>query len=179
MIGFIYKYTNEKGCSYIGQTIHLKRRKKTHTRNGRFLNCNYQVIDSATDKQSLNFLEKHYIQLHKSHVSFGGYNLTLGGNGGKTKGMTGKKHTSKTKSKMSMSSLQTRPWSIESGRHMGKLNIGKKTGSRPERNQKIKEALLGKPKLKVTCRCGYRCDAANMKRWHSPKCERQQNGNKN
>ena len=46
--------------------------------------------------------------------------------------------------------------------------------------QRLSNALIGRPKVRVTCpHCEYQSDAANMKRWHLSKCKGAPNGNQN
>jgi hypothetical protein len=63
-----------------------------------FDNFLYEEIDTAIDKQSLDLLEKHYIQIHDSNTPERGYNLTVGGPGI----MEGRKHTMLSKQRMSV-----------------------------------------------------------------------------
>ena len=95
--GVIYTYTNNiNGKIYVGQTVNPNSRKLNYLQEmnksgGRTINYamkkygienfTYKVIDHATDKESLDFLERHYIQRLSSHVSKQGYNMTPGGFG--------------------------------------------------------------------------------------------------
>ncbi len=95
--GVIYTYTNNtNGKKYVGQTINPTSRKQDYLReiktdDGRAINLamkidgidkfSYKIIDHATDQEALNFLEQHYIQFFRSHVTQNGYNQTFGGLG--------------------------------------------------------------------------------------------------
>ena len=103
MIGYIYSIINNKTKErYVGQTIDLERRKKEHFKDlesNKHLNkklqsawnkygknnfsFEYQKYDLA-NKDELNSLEKAFIQQYNSY--YNGYNLTLGGDGGNTRG---------------------------------------------------------------------------------------------
>lgn len=103
MVGYIYSIINNKTKErYVGQTIDLERRKKEHFKdleNNKHLNkklqsawnkygknnfsFEYQKYDLA-NKDELNILEKAFIQQYDSY--YNGYNLTLGGDGGNTRG---------------------------------------------------------------------------------------------
>lgn len=103
MIGYIYSIINNKTKErYVGQTIDLERRKKEHFKDlesNKHLNkklqsawnkygknnfsFEYQKYDLA-NKDELNILEKAFIQQYDSY--YNGYNLTLGGDGGNTRG---------------------------------------------------------------------------------------------
>lgn len=103
MVGYIYSIINNKTKErYVGQTIDLERRKKEHFKDlesNKHLNkklqsawnkygknnfsFEYQKYDLA-NKDELNILEKAFIQQYDSY--YNGYNLTLGGDGGNTRG---------------------------------------------------------------------------------------------
>ena len=103
MVGYIYSIINNKTKErYVGQTIDLERRKKEHFKDlesNKHLNkklqsawnkygknnfsFEYQKYDLA-NKDELNSLEKAFIQQYNSY--YNGYNLTLGGDGGNTRG---------------------------------------------------------------------------------------------
>lgn len=103
MVGYIYSIINNKTKErYVGQTIDLERRKKEHFKdlesnkhlNKKLQNAwnkygknnfsfEYQKYDLA-NKDELNILEKAFIQQYDSY--YNGYNLTLGGDGGNTRG---------------------------------------------------------------------------------------------
>jgi len=95
----IYKVINKiNGKCYIGKTTKsLESRKQKHLKNVRkgtatkFYNAirkygvdnfTWEVLDSSTDTESLNLLEKKYILECDSFSS--GYNMTTGGDGGDT-----------------------------------------------------------------------------------------------
>ena len=97
--GYIYKYTSPSGKCYIGQTINsLKERAKSLVNGNGYKKCtvfwkaiqkygwnNFKVeILEEVDVNLLNEREKYYISLFDS-VAPKGYNLTSGGETGKTK----------------------------------------------------------------------------------------------
>ena len=100
MIGIIYKYTDPKGLSYIGQTIDEERRRKEFldlrvNYSGNKINegrrkykpenftyeilerCEYETIKDAL--VDLNSKESYYIGKYDTYVN--GYNMTMGGEG--------------------------------------------------------------------------------------------------
>lgn len=92
--GIIYKATNLiNNKIYIGQTrLKLKNRIKGHIdcktsvlskalwKYG-FDNFKWKIIDSAQNKQELNYKEYYYINLYNSYYKTGnGYNIAIGGN---------------------------------------------------------------------------------------------------
>lgn len=76
---YIYKATNKKtGDFYIGQTKCLKTRKQTHDQSV-FAKANpntieWEVLDTAENREELNELERYYIKKLKPH-----YNIREGG----------------------------------------------------------------------------------------------------
>lgn len=100
MEGIIYKWQNKiNNKTYIGQTIHPKKRYNQHKNGERadkqyidraikkygVENFDYNVIDRLTAntkeelREKLDRQEIHYISLYGSHISKNGYNITLGG----------------------------------------------------------------------------------------------------
>lgn len=103
MFGYIYKIiNNENQKIYIGQTLDINRRKKEHfddLKNNNHVNYKLQNDWNSfgenafsftyekyeiNEKQDLNILEQTMIQKYDSF--YNGYNLTLGGDGGNTRG---------------------------------------------------------------------------------------------
>jgi len=98
--GIIYKCTNlVNGKVYIGQTVRsLKERIKDHiqsSKNPKSVfhyaikkygdNFSWDIIDSAIDKEELDYKEKYWINQYKSYAStHKGYNVHEGGTGGNT-----------------------------------------------------------------------------------------------
>lgn len=97
--GYIYKYTSPSGKCYIGQTINsLKERAKSLINGNGYKKCtvfwkaikkygwsNFKVeILEEVKVDLLNDKEKYYILLFNSLIP-NGYNLTIGGESGKTK----------------------------------------------------------------------------------------------
>jgi group I intron endonuclease len=116
----IYKHTNiVSGKSYIGYTnktieerwkIHLQRSKNNYKwkfdkalRKYPENSWNHEILCECDTLKEANQKEIEMISVYKSYKY--GYNSTLGGDGGRTKGMTGKKHSEKTKEKMRRSRL--------------------------------------------------------------------------
>lgn len=113
----IYKITRrETGQSYIGLSANSRKRRNTHwwiankkhpvlfqlihraiAKHGRDA-FDFEVIASALDYPSALVLEVDLIQQWSTHVSKGGYNLTLGG-----EGKLGRKHSAETRGKISAS----------------------------------------------------------------------------
>lgn len=114
--GIIYKATNKvNGKVYIGQTIRtLEKRKQEHFQNSKsntkryyfqsaiskygFENFEWEVIDEADNKKSLNDKEIYWIDFYRSHTMEFGYNLTLGGEFGKITGESEERRIRKSKS---------------------------------------------------------------------------------
>ena len=100
MVG-IYKIENKvNGKVYIGQSIDIKTRWKCHisylnngTHNNKHLqsawdkygkeNFNFNVVEKC-DVEDLNEREIYWIDKYDSYINKNGYNLTLGGDGGRT-----------------------------------------------------------------------------------------------
>ena len=100
MVG-IYKIENKvNGKVYIGQSIDIKTRWKCHisylnnnTHNNKHLqsawdkygkeNFSFNVVEEC-DVEDLNEREIYWINKYNSYINKNGYNLTLGGDGGRT-----------------------------------------------------------------------------------------------
>lgn len=100
MVG-IYKIENKvNGKVYIGQSIDIKTRWKCHinylnngTHNNKHLqsawnkygkeNFSFNIIEEC-DVEDLNEREIYWIDKYDSYINKNGYNLTLGGDGGRT-----------------------------------------------------------------------------------------------
>lgn len=94
-IYYIYKATNKiNGKVYIGKTYDFLKRKEEHLkdRRGNSIfhraidkygadNFEWEIVDSTTQSERINLLEKYYIQQYDSYKS-NGYNMTKGGDGG-------------------------------------------------------------------------------------------------
>lgn len=95
MKGIIYMYTSPNGKKYIGQTWNNERRKSDHRNSSKktvfnyaikkygFYNFKYEILHSnIKTQQELDSLEILEIQNHNS-IAPNGYNVALGGCGGK------------------------------------------------------------------------------------------------
>lgn len=96
--GYIYKYTSPSNKSYIGQTINSLAERAKNITSGigykkcslfwkaitkySFTNFNVEIIETAPVER-LNELEKYYINKFNT-LAPNGYNLTIGGESGKT-----------------------------------------------------------------------------------------------
>jgi hypothetical protein len=141
-MGYIYKITNkENGMMYIGQTIDLKNRWKSHMKknsNCLYLkraiekygcdNFKFEIICICFD-EALNQCEIEYIKRYNTLVP-NGYNLKSGGN-------SGGKHHQETKDKIS-NTLKGKPQKHPPAQ-LGKPHT-------EEVKRKISEALKGRPK---------------------------------
>lgn len=98
---YIYVYTNKiNGHQYVGQTNNLKLRfnghksdsynKNSHSYNYPLHaairkygidNFEFKVLEEVETQEKANEREKFWIKEKKSHVSFGGYNISFGGGG--------------------------------------------------------------------------------------------------
>jgi group I intron endonuclease len=136
--GVIYKVTNlVNDKRYIGKSVDFKNRLYNHLSNARknsgyalhnairkygLENFNWTIIDEAYSEDELNDKEIFWIDYYKSFRDFGlGYNLTLGGDGGKLSEETkrkigianggensswfGKNHSEETKKKIGMGQI--------------------------------------------------------------------------
>lgn len=97
---YIYVYTNKiNGHQYVGQTNSLNKRynghlsdsynKNSHSynyplscaiRKYGIKNFDYEVLEEVSTREEANEREIYWIDKLKSHVSHGGYNISLGGN---------------------------------------------------------------------------------------------------
>lgn len=139
--GIIYKATNIiNGKMYIGQTIKgLSVRKNIHLNTAKRKNCmsyfhrsiikygpenfDWNIICNCTSRTELNKMEIWYINEFNTFKP-NGYNLTLGGGG-----ISGWKHTEKTKEKQSIAKI-------------GDKNPMKQ----PEAREKVRNKLTGRTK---------------------------------
>lgn len=98
---FIYIYTNKiNGHQYIGQTNNLQNRFRGHKsdsfnpnshsynyplhnaiRKYGLENFSFEVLESNLTQEQANEREKYWIAEKKSHISYGGYNISFGGEG--------------------------------------------------------------------------------------------------
>lgn len=103
MRGYIYSIINNStGQRYVGKTVNINKRKNDHfnkLRNNKHINqklqnawnkygeenfsFSYEIYDDITEKE-LNLLEIQNIEKYNSF--YDGYNLTIGGDGGNTRG---------------------------------------------------------------------------------------------
>lgn len=161
----IYKATNHlNGSAYVGVDSAWPKRKEQHLkaafnpvsqsysyvfhkalRKYGSENFSWDVVYSSKDHQhTLNVMESRFIQECNSHYIYGnGYNMTLGGDGGATKGMTGKHHND------------------ESKRLIAKKKLGKKNGPR---SQDIRKRIGDKLRGKKTGPQNPECVAARAKK---------------
>lgn len=98
---YIYLYTNKiNQHQYVGQTNNLQKRfnghksdsynKKSHSydyplhraiRKYGLENFDFSVLEEVKTREEANEREQYWIQKYKTHVSQGGYNISLGGEG--------------------------------------------------------------------------------------------------
>lgn len=163
---YIYKITNKaNGKIYIGKHIGENLNVYFNSKLNRALNGSNQsphlfnairkygpdkfVIESLvrpTDKTQMDLLEKFFIRTEDSQNSKIGYNIQSGGEGGqgiKTKGMTGRNHSEKTKKLMREKALlRGAPVFTKESINKGAVSIkGKKRSS--ESIEKTRMANLG------------------------------------
>jgi group I intron endonuclease len=142
--GIIYKVTNKvNGKAYIGQTINLKERMRTHIRdalNNRYnshfhkairkygiSNFEWKIVAKCNSIEELNRAEVEMIRRYDTFNN--GYNLNMGGNG--YSGLYGKNHP-----------LYGTKLSKEHKRKIGDAHIGKPRSE--ETKKKISEAKKGR-----------------------------------
>ena len=97
----IYIYTNNfNGHQYIGQTNNIKKRFNGHKSDSYNIkshsynyplhgairkygleNFTFEILESGLTQEEANKREKYWIRKKKTHVSQGGYNISLGGDG--------------------------------------------------------------------------------------------------
>lgn len=164
----IYKATNLiTGKIYIGFDSSWPNRKKHHlhkyrTINTRFYhsirkhgweNFEWEIIYQSKDyEHCLNVMEPHFIKEHNTFNS--GYNMTLGGDGG----MLGKKHSTDSKKKMSLSHLGKKPSKDSLEKQRTKLNeFYENNGSRIKKNCPICNKLFTTLKFQNRITCGRSC----------------------
>jgi group I intron endonuclease len=135
MIVQLYKITRrETGQSYIGISTNARKRKNTHwwianKKPPRFFQLvhkvvakygraafDFEIIACSRDYTAALCAERALIRQWRSHVSDGGYNLTLGG-----EGLLGRKMSDETKAKIS---------ATKSGRKGRPITEAEKTASR-------------------------------------------------
>lgn len=104
---YIYATTNQiNGKVYVGQSIKTVAESQDYFGSGILVNRAFDkygvdkfdkkiIVDGIDNREFLNELEKHYIQLYAANIRGIGYNLTRGGDG-----FSGN-HTSETKTKIS------------------------------------------------------------------------------
>jgi len=168
MIAGIYCIENLlNGKKYIGQGIKVEKRMRQYhgecdivykaiKKYGKENFKKYIILYCEPDKKILAYYEIACIKIFHSHVSEGGYNITWGG----ISPMTGRKHSKKTKQKISVARLGQYP-SEETRQQMSEARLGEKnpmfgkhrSGKKApffgkhhtsESRQKISEANLGK-----------------------------------
>ena len=184
----IYKATNKiNGKNYIGKTINtLEFRKSSHEneakikgRNGRYFikalskygndNFEWEEIDKAESEEELNYLESYWIKFYNSNNPIYGYNLSDGGEGGKTyvlvngeKILSARFQHDQYKSGEKINTQIGKPRSEESKRKQSKSRKGKFCGNESwrlgtkhtqESKKKMSESQKGVKRngLKIQC----------------------------
>lgn len=144
--GFIYKITNTKNNKiYVGQ--HMGADFGEYWGSGVLLNRAYEkygrdsfkreIIQFASFKEELNFLERYYIQKLNSLVPHG-YNIATGGHGGYT-GEVSEESREKIRQ-----ALKGKPKSKEQRRRLSEAKKGIPTHKQTEETKKkISEAHMG------------------------------------
>ncbi len=171
-MAIIYLITNkESGKKYVGKTVQpLEIRWGGHVGSARrgdngMLVCRaikkhgveafeHAVLEECAEAQ-LGEREKHWIAELKTHVSQGGYNLTLGGDGG----LPGYKFSDESREKIRQKALG-RKHTPETKAKMRAAKLGKK--QKPEHVAKRVAAHLGK---KRTPEQRANLSAGQFKRW--------------
>jgi len=167
-MGCIYKLVAPHGKAYIGITMSLPKRLKEHrslARNGSpFLihkairkygwpSFDVQVLIEITDIDLLKAGEMAAIREHQTHVSQGGYNLTLGGDG-----VWHLPVSDETREKLRKAGLG-RKASAETRQRMSDAHKGRK--NTPEHNANISKAIKGHPSYK---KMGKACSDATREK---------------
>lgn len=148
----VYKATNKvDGKVYIGITINLKNRQSRHKRDSEkgidyifyrairkygWASFEWEVLEVCENRSLANACEQKWIGILNSYFP-NGYNMTRGGDGGRT-GLT---TSLETKLKLSQS-LKERTYSEETLHKMSLSHIGKKLSD--ETKSKISEANRGR-----------------------------------
>lgn len=143
--GFIYKVTNTiNHKSYVGQHIGIS--FGNYWGSGTLLNRAYEkygkdkfkrrIIDYASSKKELDFLEKYYIQLFKTAIP-SGYNIAEGGHGGFTGSAT-----EETRRKIS-EALKGKPKSLKARKKQSEVRKGIRIPHSEETRRKISVSRLG------------------------------------
>lgn len=174
----IYKITNPKGKIYIGQSVNINKRflyykglqckgqKKVYSSLFKygFENHKFEIITQGLyNKELLNDLEKHYIQLYNSYRN--GLNLSIGGGtlgSGKDHPCYGRKLTKEHREKIS---IKSRNISEETREKIRISSTGRKHTE--ETKLKLKEKHLNKV-MSLESREKMRKNLLNTKR-HSKK----------
>lgn len=169
MIG-IYKFTNKiNNKRYIGKSIDIEKRRKTHERNsvncdGYFYNAirkygldnfDFSIIEECS-KEELNEKEKYWIKYYNSNNSEYGYNITSGGDGlndveAWNKGISWNEETKKKLSESQKKRFEN-PEEHEklSKSHKGQTSSRKGKHLSDETKEKLRQANLGKKQSQET-----------------------------
>lgn len=104
---YVYKITRKDGMSYIGITLHLKKREREHLKTKRFEMgiTSMEVLYETDSYEDCGEMEEKMIALHDTHKN--GLNITATGKGllknadGKAYNTLGHKYSDETRKKMS------------------------------------------------------------------------------
>jgi hypothetical protein len=191
-----YHQTDDLNDGYIGCGIHGQKDAKLETlfhravRKYGYENFKCEVIeDNINDFIQLKKREIFYIKELKAHISFGGYNLTWGGDGGDTFTYSLKKE--QTRKKLH-DLFKDKKKSKEHCQHISEANIGKKMPKETiekrrqtleldpyipteetKQNQRIAYANRS---IQICSYCGFASrNIGNMKQNHFDNCEKNPN----
>lgn len=173
-IGYVYLIKNlQNNKVYIGQTINLEIRIKSHLNNKKNKthfekailkygkhNFSWRILGECLSKEELNLAEKECISFFESNDRRYGYNLTDGGDGG---------HKFSVESRQKMSEAHKGKPSHLKGKHLSN-----------ETKQKLSQVNKGKKLSKETCeKMSQAFKGRQFSKEHKIKLSEASKGNKN
>ena len=174
MIG-VYCYFKDDEPVYVGASIDIDRRQRQHRNKGRFIDCEFRVLQETTTEELFD-VERYYIT--KWNMIQAGENKVVHNNMDMPE--VREANSLRMREDNPMKPGMTNSGSFQRG-------VTRPETYTPERNKKISESMKGennpnygnpevgqRMNVRLTCEtCGATMNVGNFRRWkHGPECTR-------
>ena len=171
----VYLYSREGAPVYVGCSIDLHRRRGQHKNSGRFLDCDYSVLEETTTEE---LYERERFWIRKLGTFESGENKVIHNN-------QDLPEVREAQAKRMREDNPMKPGMTNSGSFQ--KGVARPEIYTPERNAKISKSMSGKNNpnygnpdaakqmhVRLTCPvCGATMNIGNYRRWgHGPECSR-------